>query len=239
MFQDERIRRIILSSLPLRRALPDKHPTNTQSGCILAHGGKRILLTAAHGPKPGQHWGIELSTDFQKGRTQLYAPPGGLHFLEQAGIGGNEGVKVDLAYAEVPIELVSWHQEWTPFGGLTRDDARLDVTLGPNVMSKRPLYGFHGYPADGFVGNMLTQNQRIESDLKYVSQEAHIRTFLLNHDHPGHDYYKGCSGSAIIDKDGRLSGIVVSGNVEERHIYAVAPSLFIDAILAALGANNG
>lgn len=240
MSRAARIRRIILSTLPFRRALPRQLPTSSQSGCILAHDGLRILLTAAHGRQPGEYWGVEVRTDFQQGQTQLYAPDGGMHYLNGAGAVDDQGGEVDLAYAAVPDDLVSRHQEWTPYHGLIRDDPRRDVTLGPEVLSSRSVYGFHGYPTEGFVGNMnlLAQNQRLEADLRFAGQVGHVRSFKLPHPHPGHAYYRGCSGAAVIDKDGRLAGIVVSGDVEERLIFAVAVNPFIDQITAVL-ANGG
>ncbi len=177
---------------------------------------------------------IEVRANLHTGQTQLYNL-GGLNFFYSANLENGEIAEVDLAFAAVPADLVTFHQEITPFAGLTREVQRYDVVLGPAELSKRASYGFYGYPVEGLVGqNMLAQNQRLEPDLKYVGDEDDLRIFKLNHAHPGHEYYHGCSGAAIIDKNGRLVGVVVGGDEENHYIFGVNPSVYTNAIDAVI-----
>ncbi len=229
-----RLDRIVRSTFPLRCAQPGQLPTSTRSGNILAYQGRRFLLTAAHKIASGERWMIEVKANPHTNQTQMYYP-GGLNFFYSVSLENGEIAEVDLAFAEVPADLTTFHQEITPFAGLTREVPRYDVALGPPVLSKRAAYGFYGYHVEGLVGqNMLSQNQRLEPDLKYVGDENDLRVFRLNHAHPGHSHYRGCSGAAIVDKHGSLVGVVVGGDEANNYIFGVNSTMYTQAINAFL-----
>ncbi len=38
-------------------------------------------------------------------------------------------------------------------------------------------------------------------------------------DHPGHEFFKGCSGAPIIGEDGKVVSLVSGGSLETNEIY--------------------
>src|SRR5579859_7085248 len=116
MSRATRLDRIVRSTFPLRRAQPGQLPTGTRSGTILAYHARRFLLTAAHKIAPGENWVIEVKANLHTGQTQMYNP-GGLNFFYSVNLENGEIAEIDLAFAEVPAELTTFHQEITPAAG--------------------------------------------------------------------------------------------------------------------------
>lgn len=187
----------------------------------------------AHKIEQAQSWAIEVRANYHQGNTELF-DPGGLHFIVQASLETGEIEEVDFAYVELPHPIETTYQEYTPFAGLIREASRFNIRFDPDLEpSERSVYGFYGQTVDGIVPNGVQFGNVIEPDLRYVGREDDLLVFRLNHHHPGHDYYQGCSGAPIIDGAGRTHALVVGGDPDHNFIFGV--SLRVYAGIWALG----
>jgi hypothetical protein len=59
-------------------------------------------------------------------------------------------------------------------------------------------------------------------DLTFSRRTHEVLSFKLPFKHPGHEWFKGCSGAPLLDSSGGLVGIVTSGNLETDEIHCVS-----------------
>ena len=58
---------------------------------------------------------------------------------------------------------------------------------------------------------MVFAKEVFETEMRYLESDGDYHLFELDHDHPGHQEYKGCSGAPILDNEGNLVALVASG----------------------------
>jgi hypothetical protein len=227
MGRAERLDRIMISAIPIRKLNINHNVIGNRSGCLINYHGSRFILTAAHHIEPDQRWAAEIRANYHNHMTQVYLL-GGLTFLFTGNLETGEVRQVDLAYQSVPGDLISYHQEFTVADGLTRESERPVFPLIEDVaLNRRALYGFCGQANVDIAAQAgyLGLDHRFEPDLRYVRDEDDLHVFRLNHAHPGHEYYEGCSGAPILDSQGRLVALVVGGG-EGDLIYAISPQVY-------------
>lgn len=224
MEQKEWLQKLILSSIPLRQLGADLNPVRVASGCLVDYGGKRILLTVAHATGNMCNWAIEVEFDKSKGKTLCYQL-GRMHFLKSVALEARE-IKVedvDFSYVEVPSHVVPRYQRISRQGDIRVDRPREilepDFSLEP---SKDKTYGFSGQVMSKCIGSYLLSLPVIYPDLTFEGADGDYTVFRLPMDHPGHEYFKGCSGAPILDSDGNVVALVCFGVVRENAIYGIS-----------------
>jgi len=228
---------IFLSSVPLREIDPNNQPIRMGSGCLIDHGGKRILLTAAHVTKNQGRWCIELG--YQPGQATSLHSLGPMNFLMKIVLGGSIH-DVDFSYVEVPRDLQPLRQEIIDADTVGEEIPitvhQLDFSIKPSATRK---YGFCGtvmHALEKHSGKtFLTAELRSYEGLTYLRDEADYHVFKLPMSHPGHEHFQGTSGAPVLDDQRRVVALVCSGCVSRDEIYAVSIARYRTALDILVG----
>jgi hypothetical protein len=228
----------ILASYPLRHGYEGGAPTANCSGAVIEFQGKRLLLTVAHAVKPDEAWALEIQYEASRG-TKLWKLGQMQYFLQ---VEPSVIKDVDFAFTEIPTDLRAKYQRFSEQGIVIGADERVildtDLTAAPHQGLK---YGFAGgtqhtgEPAlPGFPHEIAGSELRYETGLTYRDTVDGLDRYDLGHPHPGHKYYKGCSGAPLLSENGDLVGLVVCGSEEDATIFALPLRQYASAIAAAL-----
>ena len=225
-------------------------PIGMASGCIVKYKDFFWLLTVFHAVEQGD-WALEIRYEPRKQKMEcLYPLPHfSFTFLKEINLSNElrkaleEGDTVsfkrhidkspptDFAFRRFKKEeldkLPPYYQEILPNGIIRYEEKKriFDTNLD-NRPQKGKKYGFAGFTMPEFDGYNLIQNLTVETDLlfegEFKKEDGSFYLFKLhNKEHPGHEFYKGCSGAPIIDEDGNLVSLVVEGNEKENCIYGI------------------
>jgi len=219
MNHEELISRIKLSSIPLVQPGDNLLPINSASGCLIDYSGKRFILTAAHCVRKG-NWAIEEK--FVPGRGAKLFPIGPMNFLREGNIKTKEIKDIDFAYATVPGDLTPLWQEIEPNESIKNETPRLvcsvEFDIFPDTLKK---YGFSGRTQTRIENWFLIPKILIIMDMLYEQTDGEYYIFKLPQKHPGHKYFKGCSGAPIIDSDGKVVALVHGGLRKDSTIFGI------------------
>lgn len=222
---------VLITSIPLKRLAPDELPIGIASGCLVDYRNRRFLLTVSHAVELGMSdWVIQLGDGGEMG-TAIYQP---FSFLYPHEITRSTGEKLnlDFTFAEVSSDLQPIFQHLTPLGPMSEKRPRhiFDVTAvcNPNV---NELYAFSGEINPEMHGTyaLITQ-PTVYPGLRYVGIDGPSFKFKLPVPHPGHSYFKGCSGAPIVNTKGQLVALVTRGDEIENVIYGIALSRFTSTL---------
>ena len=143
-------------------------------------------------------------------------------FLWECDIATGVSDDVDLSYALVPGDLVSYHREFRLDGHVGDEIQRLVCRLQfDSAPSKSVSYGFFGHTRLRRADQLLLIEPRLVLDLAYEGMEGRHHVFKLPGIHPGREYFEGCSGAPVIGTDGTIAGLVRGGDPERNLIFAV------------------
>ena len=235
----------VLSFVPLKR-LEEKtnKPIGMASGCIIFYKNSYWLLTVFHAVKDGS-WLLEIKYENERqGVKGLLIPYSSFTFLKEIQFsdelkerlkeGGitvfqrflNETSFLDFAYRkfseEEILQLPPYYQEILPDRTIRYEEPRrvlhADLSIKPQ---KEKRYGLAGFTMPQFDGYHLIQNLTIETNLFFDEEKEPFYIFKLGKTHPGHEFYKGCSGAPIIDEEGNLVSLVVGGDRKNSVIFGI------------------
>lgn len=212
---------IKLSSVPIRKIGKNLIPTGCASGCLIDYKGKRILLTVHHATGDMGNWAIEIRYVPGKG-TQLYQLSG-INFLKTMDLDTMVVKDVDFAYVAVPDGLESFYQEFGTnyeiVSEIPRKICKVNFDLEP---SRSETYGFSGLVKTKFDGIFLAAEHKMYLDLKFIEKDGDFLVFELPMKHPGHGFFKGCSGAPITDAIGNTVALVCGGDIETNCIFGIS-----------------
>lgn len=230
---------LLLTSIPLAHLGEDGQPLGFGSGTMLDHEGRRFLITAEHVVKlDSKGWAIVVQ-QHHDGRLEYYKPHAFVHVGEGRRSDGVHRL-LDLCAAQVSPELQTWYEYRTPRGLF--DKRPHHVFDSAELASPRAdqVYGFSGrvrtemhYPGE-FASEMT-----VFPGLSYLRTEVEHQVFSLPVPHPGHDAFRGSSGSPMCDFSRRLVSIVVSGHVESNTVRGVEIHRVLPALHFLAGAKDG
>ncbi|MFT5296632.1 MAG: hypothetical protein ACI9YH_002652 [Colwellia sp.] len=209
------------SSVQLRKLNDDGIPCGFGSGCILDFKKHRFLLTVFHVAKKSSKWCVQGK--FNDEVQQLEA----LFLNEFSYIADfSEDKKsinnVEFSFHPVRPDFISYfhNRNWKGETLELRERPVFTVdTIGePN---KETSYGFSGdiQPTSFPDLNAFETTQHIYHGLKYDRSENNMHYFKMPENHPGHEWFEGCSGAPIIGKDGKVVSLVSGGSIKDNEIY--------------------
>jgi hypothetical protein len=226
-----------VSSVALAKINEANLPDGFASGCLMDYHGRRLLLTVAHATHKGPPLALALGWDPALRRVKLWRF-GGLNFLARGQL--STGIKlqemkldeVDFAYVDVPSEHEPRLEKIdAQTGNIVESRA---CTIWPATAIAEPeagvRYGFAGHTKPSLEDHALIAADvkfcftelRVCFPLSFVEQREDLFAFRLPVEHPGHEYFRGCSGAPIIDDEGRVVALVCEGSVEDSIIYGVS-----------------
>lgn len=227
--------RLLFSSAPLLKVLPGQVPSGHASACLIDYRGKRILLTAAHATRDGGSWAVQ--TRYIPGKsTQLYGL-GALHYLREVRLGEEAAERdIDFAYVVVPDEVAPQRQEIDPVSRKVTGQAPITIHSAPFAAepTSEDRFGFCGltklveerHPGQVYVSGDL----QVVGDMTFLRAEDDWLVFKLPTKHPGHEYFRGCSGAPILNGAGLPVALVCEGREETDEIYGVSLRTYQAAI---------
>jgi hypothetical protein len=232
----DRYTQLLQSSVPLCRLNAEKRPTGSGMGCLADYHGHRLLLTVEHTTGDGGNWAIQVQSEPDKIRTQLYALGNTLNFLSNVSLITGEEEVIDFAYAKIPATLKPVRQDISDIAGKTT--RQWPVTVFPLDFdlqaTKEDIFGFSGlvkgqlelHPMVTFFASEL----KIYDGLKYLRTDRDKMVFKLPFEHPGHPEFKGCSGAPILNQAGMPIALLQGGCAETDEIYGISLSCYRTAI---------
>jgi len=241
----------VLSFVSLKRLEKESlKPIGLASGCIVKYKGFLWLLTVFHAVKQGD-WALEIRYEPYKQKMKCLYPlsHSSFSFLKEISLNNelrkileerdtvsfkkhiDKSVFLDFAFRRFKNseldKLPPYYQEILLDDTIRYEEKKriFDTNLD-NRPQKGKKYGFAGFTMPEFDGYHLIQNLTIETNLlfeeEFKEEDGSFYLFKLhNKEHPGHEFYKGCSGAPIIDEDGNLVSLVVGGNKKENCIYGI------------------
>lgn len=216
------------SSAQLVEVDEQNHPIRIASGCIVSYKKRRFLLTVRHATGNNGNWAIELEYDQARG-MKLYRL-GAMNYLKKLNLPKGYSEDIDFAYVEIPNDLNVYRHFLSP-QGLTLRKEKVHIYSGEfdSLPNKEESYAFSGCVMPDISSNpyeidrpFLYREFRCYESLKYERKDGDIFVFKLPFKHPGHKYFKGCSGAPVVDSENELTGLVCSGSTETGEIFVLS-----------------
>lgn len=227
-----------VSSVPLAKINESNLPDGFASGCLMDYYGRRLLLTVAHAAREGPSLALALGWDTSLRRVKLWKL-GGLNFLARGQLDRGattldqmELKDVDFAYVDVPPDLEPRLEKIDPHTGTIIEFRACTVWDASAIAEPDPgsRYGFAGHTKPSVEDHALIASDvkfcftelRLCFPLSFVGADDDLLLFRLPIEHPGHDFFRGCSGAPIIDEHGHVVALVCHGNLETSTIYGLS-----------------
>ena len=226
-----------ISSVPLIKINDAKLPGGFASGCLMDYNGKRLLLTVAHAAKKGPPLCLALGWDPKTRKVGLWRL-GALNFLAKLQLDVKGDLQksnvpdIDFAYVDVPTDLDPKLEKIDPQTGNILQSRSCTVWSESAIAepTAEGRYGFAGHTMPSLEDHTLIAPDvkfcctvhRICFPLTYIGQEDDTCAFRLPVEHPGHDYFRGCSGAPIIDEEGHVVALVSKGSEEDSIVFGIS-----------------
>lgn len=231
---------VMHSSVQLVQLDSNKQPMGIASGCLVRCKGKTVLLTVAHATGNHGNWAIQL--DYDKARGANCYQLGAMNFLRRLSVPSGTLETVDFSYAIVPDDLKVCRQLLT-LSGETTSTHEIPVFVGPFELlpTSTDLFAFEGSVMPTTYGNVFDPSRPVldcelmaYKNLTFLRTDGDYHVFKLPFNHPGHPYFKGCSGAPILNGRGCPVALVSYGIIETDEIYGVSLNRFVPIIEATI-----
>lgn len=200
------------------------------SGCLIDFPDGRVIATVSHVIKepPALHLELFWSEEKRKSYTRRLdlKEPSPKEFEASAELQLLKRRSLDFAYQKLPNTDVPLFQNLDQSGSGKVLSSRPKIIYSPEaIQTPQPgvLYGFAGRTLPKVEKHpnvsILQGKLRVQYGLVCVGIVNGLYAFQLPLEHPGHDFYRGCSGAPIIDIEGNIVALVCRGCVEESLIY--------------------
>lgn len=229
---------LYLSSVQLSQLNAKRIPIDFTSGALINYQGIRLLLSVSHATGNNEKWSIQVK--FIQGKGTEHYQLGAMNFLAKTTLSNPIFNDIDFSYVVIPDSIIGYRQEITPPDTIKTEIA---ITVHQTNLSDLPKlnenYGFCGmvmptheeHFGQFYVGGEL----KIYSGLSYLRTEDDYYVFKLPFEHPGHEYFKGCSGAPVLSEAGAVVGLVCKGCKKNNEIYAISLKTYKFAIDILVG----
>lgn len=209
------------SSVQLVKRSADGDPCGFGSGCLLDYKDRRFLITVFHVAQKSSSWCVRVKFHEDKEQTEVL-------FLNQFNYLGDFNkdktkiVDVEFSFHPVRPDFKCYfeNRDWRGEKEESREAPVLHSELveEPNILTS---YGFSGNIRPDLLPdqNAIVTDHHIYHGLKYDRTENNMHYFKMPEEHPGHDYFEGCSGAPIIGEDGKVVSLVSGGLIESNEIF--------------------
>lgn len=221
---------LLLTSIPLVHIGANDQVLAFGSGTMLDFEGQRFLVTAGHVAKIDSNGWAVVVQQHSDGCLEYYKPNAFFHVGE--GRRSTSSLRMlDLCIAQARPGLETWYEFRTPRGLFDRRPHHVfDVAVLANPEQDQ-IYGFSGrVRTEMHAQQIYASEMTVFPGLTFFKTEEEEHVFSLPVTHPGHEAFRGCSGSPMCDFSRRLVAIVVRGSEDDNTIYGVA----IERVLPAL-----
>jgi len=213
---------IILSSVTLHRLNEEIIPIGSGTGCIIDMPDCDYLFTVCHVANKTEGK-LAILSEYIEGTGPKYVVLGQISFEFLMNVITREKEDIEFAFAKIPIKLDYFYQEIKPPSTINVSKKirkyKLEQIKQP---STKNIYGFAGHTQHNIVDNYAIQSVFMTHfDYKYKKTEGWTHIFEPPVNHPGHEYYQGCSGAPIIDEENNIVSLVVWGDIEKNEIYGI------------------
>jgi hypothetical protein len=246
-------RQLLLSSIPLKCLSQEKQVLGNGSACVIEYHDHRLILSVSHVTLRAGMWAMEINYVSELGMQLLPLPQ--MNFLGRVPIDDllrslREGTlqdmtkdMVDFSYGILPNNFESFHEQ---YGEDFQLHWRAPRTVFKTTLEEDPKdgvkYGFSGHTQLERLPHprkpnltVLCANHTIHGDLLYSHTDNDLHFFKLPGKHPGHEYFRGCSGAPILDGAGKVVALVAGGDTEKDLIFGVSLKTYKSAIDIEVG----
>lgn len=221
---------LLLTSIPLVHIGDHEEVLAFGSGTMLDFEGRRFLVTAGHVTKiDSKGWAIVVQ-QHSDGRLEYYRPNTFVHVGE--GRRSTASLRLlDMCVAQVAPNLETWYEFRTPRGLFDMRPHHVFDAAALADPEPDQIYGFSGrVRTEMHAPQTFASEMTIFPGLSFLRARKEEHVFSLPIAHPGHESFRGSSGSPICDFSRRLVSIVVRGSEEDNTLHGVA----IGRVLPAL-----
>lgn len=229
----------VATSIPLRRLGPDGGLLEIASGCLVTYGGRKFVLTVSHAvSRASQGWALELGADSEHGIEMCW--PNAFLYMGEMQKGSATLQELDLCFAEVGNDVQSTYAHRTP---VSVSDERLRHVFSASEFSEPSVEATYAFAGEvkpevhGALGVVTEMN--VYPGLRFIRQEGRYFVFKLPVEHPGHIFFKGCSGAPIVDMDRKVVALVCNGNEASDEIRGIAISAAVTGLQWYCGMRDG
>jgi len=213
---------IILSSVHLHCLDEEINPIGFGTGCIIDLPYCDYLFTVFHVANKTEGR-LAILSEYIEGKGPKYVVLG--QFTFQCFINTKTGKKSDIefAFTKIPNKYDYFYQDINISGNIKISKRikkyKLQQIKQPDTNNS---YGFAGHTQPTLIDNYAIETVYMyHLDYRYKKTDGWLHIFEPPVNHPGHKYYKGCSGAPIIDEENNIVSLLVCGDIEKNEIYGI------------------
>ncbi len=242
------IRTLQISSVHLTKFEKGNVTPYGGSGCLVSFGGNRFLLTVDHVLKTREsHLLIKWDPAKRETLTRQFNASAA-HKIAECSLEGVREItdlddldmkKVDAAFFEYRYEHPEC-QDIAPTGEVF-ESRPCTIYLEAKLVHPREgvAYGFGGLTA-GRLGTAMVDGRELQTrtsqfrwayEMTFKGKFGDFYGFRLPGPHPGRGYYKGCSGSPIVDMEGNVVALVANGSPSQAMLYGIPIEKYLNSVM--------
>jgi len=225
-----------LASVPLMEVNKHDLPVDAGSSCILDFGEKNILITVQHVPKNGGDWRVLVRQSKVDNRSEQFRP-GGFNYLSALNLKKKlKRTDIEFAYVAVPKSLRPTDQIGDEPEMLEAGTPKLILPgeyTQPTADGRYSFYGLTKWEIDDKFRVQIEQSY--EDGLTYVGTDKFLHTFRRAEKYFEYATYKGCSGTPIMNQDGKLVSLLIEGTDDKRGFVGINLATVWSALLIEAG----
>lgn len=236
---------INLSFLSVVNMDTNKKITSIGSGFYINYANHIYFITAKHVAEPDTISYLEIK--YEPSGCKL-KPLTGLNYAIKSSLSINsKSEDIDIAFIDITEkfdEYQAFYQEisansFPPIINIEKE--KVVLSMSDNKLNNNDIYTFAGLtrlhietpPVPHYICQRILTIENVTFKA-HDTNNKDILIFTPVNGHRGDSVYKGCSGTPLLDNDGKVKAIILSGSEELNEIYAYD----INKIKILLEANN-
>jgi len=232
--------RVILSCVPIHILNDKMQPISIGTGCIFEENDCDYIFTVFHVANINNGiFSILYEYVPEKGPMYLQIKGGRFNYIKTINLKNGVSENLEFAYAEIP-KLNYYYQELSYPDTIKKSLLRKKYKFNNiNVPRKNIDYAFCGHIKPTIIGNYAFETINMcHFDYRFKETKDWYHLFETPVKHPGHEYYKGCSGAPVIDNDENLVSLIVRGDISTNEIYGIDLKRILSIIIGEIDLNK-